>query len=88
LVRPTVRCVPFAPAYAVDISSWVGVQVCIELVFVGVPRKGLWDGHFKGQEGSSFGKSVHLEREILQFPVAFDLEDDWIPRFERADDRL
>jgi len=32
--------------------------------------------------------SIHLEGEILQFPVTFDLEDDRITRLECADDRL
>ena len=38
----------------------------------------------KGKDGSSLGNSVHFEREILQFAVSFDLENDCIASSERA----
>ena len=50
--------------------------------------RGASGGYFRRRDSRSLPNSVHLEREILQFPVTFDLEDDRIARFERADDRL
>src|SRR5258705_2432549 len=44
--------------------------------------------HILGHCPARSNHSLHLECQILQFPVAFDLKDNWITRFDLVNPRL